>query len=117
MIHSRDMMKLLVKEVAQAKGYKNAKALADDMGMSYGVLYPLWDNRVQRVDLATLERLCKHLQVQPGMLIIWLDEDELKGEAAPKGEPVKQAGRQGRQARPRGPKSHARKAAPKAATV
>ena len=74
-------MKLLVKEVAEAKGFRNAKDLADKLGMSYGTIYPLWQNQTKRIDLSTLERLCKILNVQPGMLFLYIDDELIAGTA------------------------------------
>src|SRR5689334_4408257 len=69
------MMKLFVKEVAQAKGYKNAKALADAMSehfgvsMSYSTIYPLWNDDAKLWARDTFDKLCAFLQVPAGMLI------------------------------------------------
>ena len=68
-------MKLYVKEVAQAKGYTNAKHLADAMSehfgarISYATIYPLWDDKAQLWSRPTFDKLCAFLQVPAGMLI------------------------------------------------
>lgn len=68
-------MKLYVKEVAQAKGYVNAKQLADAMSkhfearISYGTIYPLWNDEAQLWSRPTIDRLCAFLNVPAGMLI------------------------------------------------
>ncbi len=80
------MMKLFVKEVAEAKGYKNAKALTDAMSESFGVrisystIYPLWDDTAQQWSRKTFDRLCKFLQVPAGMLIQFVDESVLSNQ-------------------------------------
>jgi DNA-binding Xre family transcriptional regulator len=76
------MMKLMIKEVAEAKGYRNAKDLADQLGMSYSIIYPIWKGEAKRIDLATLEKLCKALQVQPGMLIMFIDTEALGSDSS-----------------------------------
>lgn len=68
-------MKLFVKEVAQAKGFKNAKRLADAMSehfgvrISYATIYPLWDDTAQLWSRPTIDKLCEFLQVPAGLLI------------------------------------------------
>ncbi len=68
-------MKLNVKEVAQAKGYKNAKqlthALSEHFGVkiSFSTIYPLWDDTAQLWSRQTIDRLCEFLQVPAGLLI------------------------------------------------
>jgi DNA-binding Xre family transcriptional regulator len=69
------MMKLFVKEVAQAKGFKNAKALADAMtshfgaSMSYSTIYPLWKDDAKLWARDTFDKLCAFLNVPAGVLI------------------------------------------------
>ena len=69
------MMKLMIKEVAQAKGFKNAKHLADEMSeffgvrISYATIYPLWDDKAQLWSRDTFDKLCTFLKVPAGMLI------------------------------------------------
>ncbi|HET9532314.1 MAG TPA: helix-turn-helix transcriptional regulator [Blastocatellia bacterium] len=83
------MMKLYVKEVAQAKGYKNAKALADAMSehfgarISYGTIYPLWNDEAQLWSRPTFDKLCSFLNVPAGMLI-----QHIPGEAQTEPGPV-----------------------------
>ena len=68
-------MKLMIKEVAQAKGYKNAKQLTLAMSAHFGVqisfstIYPLWDDTAQLWSRQTIDRLCEFLQVPAGLLI------------------------------------------------
>ena len=69
-------MRLTVKETAQARGFKNAKELADKMGMSYNSIYPLWKGTAKRVDLATLSKLCKVLNATSGLLMVYEPDPE-----------------------------------------
>ena len=82
------MMKLYIKEVATAKGYRNAKALADAMsehfgvGVSYTTIYPLWNDEAKLWSRATFDRLCEFLNVPAGLLIQHVPgEGELPGES------------------------------------
>jgi DNA-binding Xre family transcriptional regulator len=69
MVVSGLMMRLLVREVAEARGIRNAKDLADRTRLSYSIIYPIWHGITKRIDLSTLERLCKTLKATPGLLI------------------------------------------------
>ena len=78
-------MKWTVKEVAQAKGYDNATQLGEAAGIPLTSMYRIWNGTAKMVGTDTLERLCKVLQVQPGMLIMFIDTDAIQqGEAAQK---------------------------------
>jgi DNA-binding Xre family transcriptional regulator len=63
------MIKLTVKEVAQAKGFENASALAAATGIHPTSMYRIWSGKATRLDLATLDKLCDVLQVPAGLLI------------------------------------------------
>jgi DNA-binding Xre family transcriptional regulator len=58
-----------LKDIATARGYKNAKALAESIDMPLGVIYPLWNDVAKRFDRKTIERLCDFLNVPAGVLI------------------------------------------------
>ncbi|HEY6332335.1 MAG TPA: helix-turn-helix domain-containing protein [Blastocatellia bacterium] len=72
-------MKLAVKETAEARGFRNAKDLADRLGLSYSSVYPLWSGTAKRIDLATLTRLCRGLKANAGLLLVYdpTDDDDL----------------------------------------
>ena len=72
-------MKLHVKEVAEAKGIKSAKALSIAAGIPYASVHRIWNGSVTMLALDTIERLCKALNVQPGMLLSWIDTENLPG--------------------------------------
>lgn len=82
-------MKLTIKEVAQARGFENAKQLADAMTkhfgglVSYNTIYPLWNDTAQRFDRATLDRLCTFFNVPIGMLIQFINADDSASGGAP----------------------------------
>ncbi|HYL99403.1 MAG TPA: helix-turn-helix transcriptional regulator, partial [Blastocatellia bacterium] len=58
-----------MKEVAEARGFRNASMLADALSLSYSTTYPLWKGTARRIDVSTLEKLCNLLRVHPGLLI------------------------------------------------
>jgi len=63
------MIKLTVREVAQAKGFDNASALAPATGIHPTSMYRIWNGKATRIDLDTLDKLCNTLQVPAGLLI------------------------------------------------
>jgi DNA-binding Xre family transcriptional regulator len=77
------MMRLTVKDTAEARGFKNAKQLADAAGIRYKSMYPIWNGTARMIGLDTLERLCNTLRVQAGLLFEIVLSDEALPEAAP----------------------------------
>ncbi|MGH9761075.1 MAG: helix-turn-helix domain-containing protein [Blastocatellia bacterium] len=57
-VYFRAMIKLNVREVAEAKGFANASALASATGVHRTSMYRIWDGAATRLDLETLDRLC-----------------------------------------------------------
>lgn len=72
MIHCAGMIRLSVKEVAEARGFPNAKQLADAAGILPTSMYSIWQGRATRIDLATLDKLCALLRVHPGLLFEYM---------------------------------------------
>ena len=56
------MIRLKVREVAQERGITTIKAFAARAGLAYDTAADLWHGRMKRLDLATLERVCRTLQ-------------------------------------------------------
>src|ERR1044072_3083655 len=83
------MMKLTVKEIAEARGFKNAKQLADTAGIRYKSMYPIWNGTARMIGLDTLERLCNTLRVQAGMLFEIVPDDEPSESGPPQSIAVK----------------------------
>ena len=75
MVSIGSMINSKLKDVAQVKGYENAKQLTDALSehlgkrISYSSIYPLWDNTAENYSRRTLNRLCEFLSVGPGLLI------------------------------------------------
>ena len=61
-------MRLTIRELAEGRGIKNAKALGDAINLSYKSSYAIWNGTATRIDLATMDKLCKLLRAQPGWL-------------------------------------------------
>jgi len=71
-------MVLNVKEIAETRGFKNAKQLADAAGIRYKSMYPIWNGTARMVGLDTLERLCVALRVQAGMLFEVIPDSDIE---------------------------------------
>jgi DNA-binding Xre family transcriptional regulator len=76
------MVNCKLKDMAQLRGFKNAKHLTDEMSdffgkrISYSTIYPLWDNTAANYARATLDRLCRFLNTSLGMLIEYTPDVE-----------------------------------------
>lgn len=78
MLVSGAMMKWNVKEIAEAKGYKNARELSDAAGIPLASMYRLWKGTADMVGLATLNKLCGLLDVPVGMLLTYIPDGLLE---------------------------------------
>lgn len=58
-----------VKEMAQRREIENASQLAREARIHTVVAYRLWSGDFQRIDTATLDRLCVALRCQPNQLL------------------------------------------------
>lgn len=100
-------MRLTVKDIAEARGFKNAKQLADAAGIHYKSMYTIWSGEAQLISMDVLGRLCTTLRVQPGMLFEQvaetesLPDSELATETKPENArgPAKKSKRESRTAR------------------
>lgn len=68
------MAKLIVKEVAQAKGIKQSH-LQIEAKVTPPLLYRYWHNKTGTIDLTELEKIAKALGVKSKDLIV--DDDEV----------------------------------------
>lgn len=55
----------------------NIKQLADKADLAYNTAYDLYTGRVTRIGLEVLDRICRVLKVQPGELLVWVEEGEV----------------------------------------
>ena len=69
------MVRLRVAELMKARRI-SAYALAKGAGLNYATAYRLSrpNGKFQRLESATLDRVCEFLQVQPGELIEWVPD-------------------------------------------
>ncbi|HKV39448.1 MAG TPA: helix-turn-helix transcriptional regulator [Blastocatellia bacterium] len=58
-----------IRELAEARGFKNAHQLAKALGVAANAGTRLWGDDFSRIDLPTLNKLCRVLRCQPGRLI------------------------------------------------
>jgi DNA-binding Xre family transcriptional regulator len=87
-------VKLAIKDIAEARGFKNAKQLADASGIHYKSMYTIWSGDAQLISMDVLGRLCTTLRVQAGMLFEIIPDaepDESPGEASKKPGATKRA--------------------------
>ena len=70
------MFKWKVKEVAQEKGIASAIQLADLADVAPGTATALWYGRPTRIDLPTLNRVCKALKCAPWDVLVYTPEDK-----------------------------------------
>ena len=59
-----------IEPVARARGITSVKELAERAGLAYNTTHALWNNRTERVDFGTLDKLCAALDAEPGDLLI-----------------------------------------------
>src|SRR5215216_3612904 len=69
-------VRLTVKDIAEARGFKNAKQLADAAGIHYKSMYTIWSGDAQLISLDVLGRLCTTLRVQAGLLFEVIPDGE-----------------------------------------
>jgi putative transcriptional regulator len=62
------MMKLQVKQVAEAKGIRSANQLSLKTGIPLASMYKIWRGDARMIALDTLEKICIALDVPAGLL-------------------------------------------------
>lgn len=62
-------VKLRVKEMAEARGYQNARELADAAGIAITTAYAYWDNTSENFSRTVLGKICQALGVHVYALI------------------------------------------------
>lgn len=68
------VLRLDIAELCKREGIENAHQLAQVAGLSYAVVWRIWKGTPSQIGLATLERLCDVLRVQPGQLFTYTYE-------------------------------------------
>jgi DNA-binding Xre family transcriptional regulator len=64
------MVRWQLKELAEPERW-NAHRLAKATGLAYNTVYAIWENKTRRADLATIGKLARTINVQPGDLLVW----------------------------------------------
>jgi DNA-binding Xre family transcriptional regulator len=87
------VLKLVIKEVAERAGFRNALDLSKRANLPYESVRRLWQGTATMVSLGTLERLCQILEVRPAQLFDYEAEPFLpnKPERVAKDKPSKKA--------------------------
>lgn len=53
---------------------------AQEAGLSFNTAYALYNNPMQRIGAAALDRICDAYKIQPSEVIVWIDPDDLEQE-------------------------------------
>jgi DNA-binding Xre family transcriptional regulator len=84
------VIKLVIREVAERAGFRNALDLSKRANLPYESVRRLWQGTSSMVSLATLDRICQTLEVRPAQLFdyepdaVTADQDTKKKEASGK---------------------------------
>ncbi|MBN8770517.1 MAG: helix-turn-helix transcriptional regulator [Thiobacillus sp.] len=52
----------------------NIKTFSDKTGLAYNTAHDLYTGRVSRIGLEVLDKVCRVLKMQPGDLLVWVDD-------------------------------------------
>lgn len=63
-----NMIRLVVREIAQREGFENPNALSQATALPYETCRRLWQEKATMISLNTIERLCDVLRVRPAQL-------------------------------------------------
>ncbi len=63
----------LIGEAVQRQGL-NIKQFSDKADIAYNTAHDLYTGRVSRIGLDVLDRVCRVLKVQPGELLVWVED-------------------------------------------
>ncbi len=64
-----------VRLLAEARGVRNANQLAKKIGVAANAAVRLWSDDFARIDLPTLNKLCRWLKCQPGRIIRYTPDE------------------------------------------
>lgn len=65
------MIRIRIKEVAEAKDFKNAHRLQLAADLAPHVAQRVWRGEVEKISMETLDRICRALGCQPGDLFTY----------------------------------------------
>lgn len=69
------MIQIQIRETAEKRGMTTAYQLQKTLNVSPNVAARLWNHDFTRIDLITLDRLCRELRCQPNMLFKHVADD------------------------------------------
>lgn len=69
------MIRIKIKEVAEAKDFKNAHRLQLAAELAPHVAQRVWRGEVEKISMETLNRICRALGCQPGDLFVYESDD------------------------------------------
>lgn len=61
-------------EIARQKGITKVLHFAKETGLAYNTAHDLYTGRATRIGIEVLDKVCRVLKVQPGELLVWVDE-------------------------------------------
>ncbi|MFF2016195.1 helix-turn-helix domain-containing protein [Paenibacillus sp. NPDC058177] len=64
-----------VREIMEQQG-KSIRGVARETGLAINTVSGLYHDTSKRVDMETLDRLCKHLEVSTGELLEYIEDEE-----------------------------------------
>jgi putative transcriptional regulator len=84
------MIKIRIKEMAKARGIKNAHRLQLAADLSPATASRFWKTEIEKISMETLDRLCRALDCQPGDLFVYAADkkDAATGHSAEKAKPT-----------------------------
>jgi DNA-binding Xre family transcriptional regulator len=74
------MIKVKIREVAEAKGITTAYRLQKALGVAPTVAANLWKAEFKQVSLTTLDKLCAVLKCQPNKILYHSPDEPMQGE-------------------------------------
>lgn len=60
--------------IVRQRGMK-IKEFAEEAGLAYNTAHDLYTGRFSRIGLDVLDKVCRVLEVQPGELFVWVDDN------------------------------------------
>lgn len=76
LVQEQAVIRFTIDEVAKQRGITKIQHLVNETGLNYNTVHWLWTGRATRIDLRTLDTICRVLKAQPGELMVWVDDQE-----------------------------------------
>ncbi|HVF50085.1 MAG TPA: helix-turn-helix transcriptional regulator [Pyrinomonadaceae bacterium] len=79
------MIQVKLRDLLEARG-RTRYWLAKETGIQYGTLMRIEQAELSnRIELSTLDKLCRALECQPGDLLVWVDDSRAESKRKVKG--------------------------------